>query len=215
MEYVQFMISNLGHYDKDTASKAKKDLLLQGKKAVPHLIAALTNPDQVIVAEIVQLLGFFGKEAKDAVKALVTLTYNHNPYIRAKAIASIGLIAENPKVCIPVLQRFMKDSDVDVRRHAIAALGGFTQDAYAAVVDLVESLEDEDAVVREFAACILLELGSVPWPLAEKIVGLVKEADPYVRYCLNKLLINMRQDSKKTSTKFLWDKSQLVQFKIA
>lgn len=195
---IQAKISNLGNYDTDIANAAKQDLLLQSKIAIPHLVAALTNPDQVIVAEIAQLLGLFRKDAIDAVEALVTISYVNNPRIRANAIASLGLIAEKADICIPILKRYVKDSDINVRRYAVAALGVFGHTASDAVYELVEALEDEDAVVREFAAGILYELGSVPLPLVKRIVRLYKHADPYVRYAIIKLLVRMRLDSGMT-----------------
>jgi HEAT repeat protein len=159
----------------------------------------LTNPDQVIVAEIAQLLGLFRKDAADAVKALVRISFINNTSIRANAIASLGLVAEKDEICIPVLQRFTKDEDVGVRRNAVAALGCFAQAAHTAAQELVEALEDDDAVVREFAAGVLYESGSVPLPLVMQIANLYKNADPFVRYCIIKLLANIRRESETTS----------------
>ena len=137
MENIQIVISKLGHYDSDVANKAKKELLLLRNRAIPHLVAALTNPDQIIVAEVTRLLGLFRKDANEAVEALVAISYLNNTKIRANAIASMGLIAEKAEICIPVLRRHRTDYDVNVRRHAIAALGVFGYATHNAMFDLV------------------------------------------------------------------------------
>ena len=198
MRHIQSMIGYLCSYDREIANAAKKDLLLQRKNAIPHLVTALTNSDQILVAEITQLLGLFRKDAITAVEALVAICYINNPKIRANAIASIGFIAEKAEVCVPVLQRYMKDSDVNVRRYAVAALGVFERDASCAVYELVDALKDEDAVVREFSAGILYELGSMPLSLVKQTVITLKGADPFVRRPIIKLLGKIRRDTGMT-----------------
>lgn len=198
MENIQIMISKLGHYDSDVANDAKKDLLLLRKRAVPHLVAALTNPDQTIVAEVTRLLGLFRKDAIKAVEALVAISYLNNTKIRAHAIASMGLIAEKAEICIPVLRRYRTDCDVNVRRHAIAALGVFDYATHDAKLELVASLKDEDSVVREFAAGILNELGSVPLALVPQIVERLNDENPVVRQSIIRLLGKVSRNTGKS-----------------
>ena len=198
MENIRIMISKLGHYDSDVANDAKNELLLLRKHAVPHLVVALTNPDQVIVAEVARLLGLFRKDAAEAVEALVTISYLNNTKIRANAIASLALIAEKAGICIPVLKRYTTDNDVNVRRHAIAALGVFGYATHNAMFELVTSLKDEDSVVREFAAGILNELGSVPLPLVPQIVERLNDDNSVVRQSIIRLLGKVSRNTGKT-----------------
>ncbi|WP_455220496.1 HEAT repeat domain-containing protein [Kaarinaea lacus] len=203
MEYIKTMISNLGHYDSDIANAAKKALLLQRKKAIPYLVAALTNPDHVIVAETAQLLGLFREDAVAAVEALVTISFINNPKIRANAIASMGMVAEKADVCIPVLKRHMKDNDINVRRYAVAALGVFAHAANTAVNELLDALKDEDLVVREFSAGILYELGNVPLSRVKYLVNVLRDADPSVHYPITRLLGKIRRNMGMTITELV------------
>jgi HEAT repeat protein len=198
MEHMETMISNLGHYDSDIANAAKMELLLQRKIAIPYLIAALTNPDQVLVAEIAQLLGLFREDAVAAVEALVAISYINNPKIRANAIAALGMIAKKSDICIPVLRRHMQDKDTNVRRYAVAAVGVFEQAANAAVHELLDALKDEDSVVREFAAGILYELGSVPLSRVYFLVKVLRNTDPSVHYLITGLLGKIKRRTGMT-----------------
>lgn len=188
MDNVAKLVVRVTHYDSYISKVAKQELLLLGKKAVPHLVGALSSSNPVVVTEVTRLLGIFRKDAVDAVEALVTISYINNSKIRANAIASLGLIAEKANVCIPVLKHHLKDEEANIRRHAVAALGVFGHATNSAVYELVDALEDEDPVVREFAAGILYERGSVPIELVKRIVIILGNADTYVRYPLIKLL---------------------------
>lgn len=188
MIHAQIVIGHLGDYNHEIGIAAKKALLQQGKRAVPHLVTALTNQDQKIVAEVAQLLGFFRKDAISAVSALVAVTYINNPTIRANAIASLSMITERAEICIPVIKRYMKDEDVNVRRNAVVALSAFGKAANDAVKELVDALVDEDCKVREFAAGILCELGDLPLNYIKPIMAGLKDVNPYVRFPIKKLL---------------------------
>lgn len=129
------------------------------KEAVPYLIQALKDDEQVARVQAAQALGNIGSNAVEAVPALTEGLKD----AELKIWAAEALSKIDPKVisAIPVLIDVLKKSNLDSRilRHDIVeALGRFGPSAKDAVPILIGILGDDNEVTRNAAAKALKKI---------------------------------------------------------
>lgn len=120
-----------------------------GAPAVPALIQVLTNNDPDVRAEIIEILGSIGAEAKEAVPTIImALRNDYSDKVRVYATLAIGSIRSLSEQAVPALLNCLNDDKQLVRVSAARALGQFGRDAIDALPALTRAIETDDSLLR-------------------------------------------------------------------
>jgi HEAT repeat protein len=131
---------------------AREALGSVGKEAVPFLVQALKDKDDVIRLLAVQGLGRLGPEAKTAIPALIEALKDRHRIVSDIAWNTLRQLGDE---AVPSLLEALADKENPL---AIRLLG--TLRAKSAVPKLIKLLEDPDPRRRELAASTLGDIGA-------------------------------------------------------
>ena len=155
------------------------DLAPDTETALPALIRALSDVDELVVRDASRALGALGGRARPSVPHLVKALSHRDPLVRlyvAEALASIG---PDAAAATPELAKALRDPSPGVRWAACEALAAIGPPAAPSVPDLIQALKDEFLYVRICAAGALGSIGSK----TEAVLAALKAAanDPALR----------------------------------
>ena len=149
------LIRNLKAKDSYTRFFAGYDLVGIGLPAVPALIETLKDPDEVVRAFVVGVLGKI--KHKEVLPALIGALGDRENVVRAAAADALRNVGD--KQAIPALIKALSDKEYIVRYLAKEALVKIGQDAVPA---LIKALGERDENARGFAAKALDKIGWKP-----------------------------------------------------
>lgn len=148
-------IADLGSRDRGASQQAGMDLLAQGKKAVPQLVAALDDPDDGKKASVAIILGQL--KAVEAVPRLIEELKSKNKAVRFNSALALGLVGDSR--ALPHLVALLgPDGDETSKGAALIALGNLKN--RDAVPQVKAALADPDPYLRVLAATTLGALGN-------------------------------------------------------
>lgn len=148
-------LANLGSEEQGASQQAGADLLAQGKKAIPQLIAALDDPDEVKKASVVFILGQL--KATEAVPRMIEELKSKNDGVRFNSAVSLGLVGDSR--ALPHLVAMLGPGNDDMSKGAaLIALGHLKNKDAAPQMKAV--LADPDQHLRVLAATALGVLGN-------------------------------------------------------
>jgi len=128
------------------------------KEAMPALIEALRDGNQVVRAHVAPLLGNIADLAKDAVPALIEALKDGHEYVRNSVAWTLRNIGPDAKEAVPALIQALTDETAGVRATAAGTLGQIGESDKEVLSALMEALGDEDGQVRVSAALALYRL---------------------------------------------------------
>ncbi len=144
------LIADLGSNDRGRSQHAKEELLAQGKKAVPQLIAALDDPDENKKAAVVIILGQL--KAAEAVPRLIEELKSENVPVRLMSAFALGMSGDSR--ALPHLVAMLgPGNDRDARGAALVALGYLKNKD--AIPQVKAALADPEQYTRILAATAL------------------------------------------------------------
>lgn len=134
-------------------------LVKVGAPAVPAMLPALRDPDEIVRGDVARALGQLGPAAKEAVPALAGALGDDDRSVRREAVAALGRIGADAKIVLPAMIVLCKDADPLNRGEVAIALALLGPAAAPAIPGLVENLADEDENVRQESAKALVAIG--------------------------------------------------------
>lgn len=148
-------IADLGSKDRGRSQQAKEELIDQGKKAIPQLIAALEDPDENKKMAIVVVLGQL--KATEAVPRLIDELKNENVAVRLMSAFSLGMTGDSR--ALPHLVAMLAPSNDDMVKGAALMGLGYLKNKDA-LPQVKAALADPDQNTRILAATALGALGN-------------------------------------------------------
>jgi HEAT repeat protein len=130
-----------------------------GEPAVPHLLTALKNPDQVIRGAAVQAFRTVGAAGEKAVPELVTIALK-DPAVQVRQQTAYALIAMGPNACGKYLDAIKDMKDDATRQTALQALSFSGTPTKVAVPFLISTLKEGTVNHRSMAARVLGNIGA-------------------------------------------------------
>ncbi len=144
-------VTNLKSNQDQSAAMA---LTYLGPKAVPGLIAAITN--QQIQTRYIQIAALrdLGTNARPALPALLKAVQDPDPFVAGRSLRSLGNLQLEPEQVIPVMITNLSHTNPQVRYQAATALGHSGRQAQAtnALPALLKAMNDSDPAVAAAAA---------------------------------------------------------------
>jgi hypothetical protein len=144
------------------AKRATFALSWLGAPALPPLMNALTNKQNLIPDSAVRGIGRMGSNALPAVPVLMDCTASTNLYLAWLAIRALGELQLEPARVVPVLVTQLNNPDANRRIVAAKALGQFGHKAKSAEPALRERLADSNEDVVDAAATALEQITGQP-----------------------------------------------------
>ena len=135
--------------------------------AMPALVAALTDNDQLVRLGALQALELDSTTPEEATAGLLAVLKDEHPGVRGSAGR---LLARRGREIVPSLVVLIESSDANGKKGAIGALGELGPAAADAVSTLQVALRDGDEGVREAAAESLGKAGPLAPPVVESLV---------------------------------------------
>jgi len=181
------LIEALGSTEAEERGAAAPALAAWGEAAIPYLVAALADANDLRADAAVKLVG----ARADTFEPLLEALRSEDERMRQRAARCLGLIAprsEQPAFGA-ALGAGLHDGDAEVRAHCARALGEVkTAVVMAAIPDLVPALGDESGPVRA-AALYALARGApddphLPGAVARGIGDADREVRGVASYCL-------------------------------
>lgn len=148
-------IADLGSRDRGTRQQAKENLIEQGKKAIPQLIAALDDPDPDKKAEAAVVLGQL--KATEAVPRLIAALKSGSDSLRYMSALSLGLVGDSR--ALPHLVALLGPGNDDAAKGTALIALGYLKDKDA-LPQVKAALADPDQYTRVLAATTLGALGN-------------------------------------------------------
>jgi HEAT repeat protein len=149
-----------------------------GRDAVPSLLAALGEPDDVTRSAVALALAQVGPEARAAVPALLAVMAAQGE-ARFRAVEAVGRIRDPGAV--PALCAALGDPNGDMRWQAARALGRIGPKARSCTPSLLGALEDANSDVRMAAVRALPRLGVGRDQVLPALEKLCSDPSPEVR----------------------------------
>ncbi len=135
-----------------------------GGAAVPHLIAALRDPDDVIRKHALIALrsdqAFKSPSVDTLVASLITLLQDKSADIRNESILTVTCFGPRAAAALPDLAKLMKDQSFQIRVSSAQALLAVNVNSALAIQALTEALKDPVVLVRHYATHALLKSNS-------------------------------------------------------
>lgn len=141
---VSYRVQGLKSKDPVVRIRAAKYLVELGPKAeeaVPPLLEALDDPDEMVGA---LAAGALAKVGPDILPELLRAAKDKRPMVRAWVAYVLGGFEKRSKPAVPTLIEMTRDEDVRVRRRSVWALGRIGPEARAALPALLVALKDCD-----------------------------------------------------------------------
>ncbi|MFL5338938.1 MAG: HEAT repeat domain-containing protein [Gemmataceae bacterium] len=151
-----------------------------GRAALPELIRATQDENEVVRRRSVRALGFIADpvESADAVvPALVAATEDSDPGVSLQAMATLSEFGALAAPALPALMSAVWTGDV--RRRALAGVA-LARLGELAVPSLAQSLEHPAAEVRAKAAHVLGKIGPAAAEAKPGLEKLLSDTDPTV-----------------------------------
>ncbi|MBI3850320.1 MAG: HEAT repeat domain-containing protein [Verrucomicrobia bacterium] len=126
--------------DDELAYDAMSVLREIGPTAVPPLVAALANENNVVRAQAATSLADFGFDARHVVPALIRSLKDEDAVVRSRAASSLALVG-NPATAVPALIKYLEVETNDARFSTLAALAHLGTNAKPAAPLLVKMME--------------------------------------------------------------------------
>lgn len=142
------------------AAEAFSTLGPEAKRAVPDLVAALSDASEDASRNAADALGRIGPAARDAVPALAKLLASPANSLEVAAAQALGRIGSNSAPAVPGLIRNLSSPTPLVCASAASALGKIGGPATDACVALIALTRDADDYVRTSAVVALGKLGA-------------------------------------------------------
>lgn len=114
-----------------------------GEKAIPALIAGVTNGNANTRAQAALTLGYFGPAARNAVGPLKTCLHDSDAEVRKIALQSLSQIIGQADETVAAAISALEDSDPEVRAAAGSLLGECKKEATSSVPALVKRISIE------------------------------------------------------------------------
>src|SRR5262249_49270737 len=130
----------------------------EAKAAVPALVVALGDKNELVRRQAAQSLGDFGARARAAVGKLGEALRDAKDFVREQAADALGKIGPAARAAVPALVEALRDPVKYVRRQAAVALGKAGPPAHKALEALLQALEDPEEDVQSAAARALGEI---------------------------------------------------------
>ena len=151
---IDALIADLGSQNNKTvesAIEAVSDLGMEGRPAVPALVALLRSPEPLLRAHAAIALGGMGQAALRAALPLAKLVTDSDPDVRHAALDALAEIRPAQRMIVPLLLSALKDQDQAVVRRAITALA---RRGKAIGPAMIEAVKDDRT---EFYALLVLQ----------------------------------------------------------
>jgi HEAT repeat protein len=165
-------VFSAGDEDKKKCKNVVNALLKIGAPAVPELINALEDGNELVRMYVADALGGIGTPAAPAVPALIeAMRYPgvNSMELRGSVIKALSKIGSP---AVPLLRKALKDKYLLVQIGAADALGEIGAIAAPAVPALIKALEDKYVDVR---ISVIRALGKIGAPAAPAVPALLEE----------------------------------------
>jgi HEAT repeat protein len=170
--------------DAGVRRQAQDDLVAQGPKIVPQLLAALNNRRHLAIVSILQRMG------PKVVPALISELKDAPVRVQA-GDALIVVITPESRSQVPALLKCLKDPVLTA--YCGQALTKVVDDKSTdRVPDLVAALKSRDKGVRLYAAVVLGKIGAGAAAATTALEGAAKDADPKVQQAAAEALKKIR-----------------------
>lgn len=192
--------------DPQVARNAISALFVVGdERAVPYLVAALTNVDVEVRRGAISVLGSMRYEARAAVPALTNTLAEGDSLLRAMAARALGDIAVDAEVVVPALDAAVRDSDLRIRFSAARSLGAFGEVAKDSLPAMRAHYETLPENRRRFGAlplvrvqCEMRDGAIIRGPKDQKRIALVFTAHEFAEGA-ETILSELEKHSAKAS----------------
>ncbi|MCC9607959.1 HEAT repeat domain-containing protein [Blastopirellula sp. JC732] len=171
-----------------------------GPEAIPHLTAALKNPQ--LRQPVAAILGEMGAKAAPAVPALIGLIDDENPRTANAAILAIGKIGPAAKEAVPRLTKALEEGEGQTPHDAALALGQIGPDAKTAEPALTKAMtSSEDVTLRVLSAWALLKIDgkSAAEKILPELTAAIKAKAPLARKGAAELLGQLGAAAKEAA----------------
>lgn len=177
---IETLSGRLSHADEALALNASYTLGSRGERAIPALIDALGDAENV---DRPRNAGYgLAAVGERAVPALLELCRDPNAQIRARAVDVLGDLGLHAEAATPDLIALLRDPDEDVRARAAESLGTVSQNIADAVRPLADILAtDESDFVRRNAALSLARLAPHAQSAIPELADAMRDGNHYVR----------------------------------
>ncbi len=152
---VTALIADLGSANHGKKQRAKEELLVQGKNAIPQLIGALDDPDVKKKTTVIFMLGQL--KATGAVPRLIEELKNENTALRLGSAFSLGLVGDSR--ALPHLEAMLGPGNDSIARGTALVALGYLKNTEA-LPQVKVALADPDQYTRVIAATALGMLGN-------------------------------------------------------
>ncbi len=150
--------------------------------AVPALIRALSDLQEVVRAEAADALAAIGTEAKGALTALAHVSKNDSDaLVRQKAAQAIQTIDADYQNSIPVLSAQLRDADPQKRLQAVEAMTESTKGSAAGLPFFRAALSDTSLDVKRAAIQALARLKESKIEAATDLTRMLSESNAALR----------------------------------
>ena len=144
---------------REAAAAALCEFGTDGRAAIPDLLRAMQDENEIVRRRAIRALGFVADPAESAdavVPALIAATEDSDPGVSLQAVATLGEFGPLAVAALPALMSAIWTGDV--RRQALAGVA-LAQLGESAVPSLLQSLEHPSPDVRAKAAHVLGKIG--------------------------------------------------------
>ncbi len=156
-----------------------------GAPAIPALITAIQNDNQILRLNVTAVLSELGVEAGAAVPALINALHDPDEQVRLYATLALGNIGVGARAAEPDLIRSLQDRSSYVRIYASYALRQIGVDVKVTIPALVKALSDIDPQVQANAANALGAMGIDGVVAIPELINLAEVAVPELTKLLN------------------------------
>lgn len=171
---IPVLMQRLGTGDVDERDAVMGALSAIASDAVPSLVKALSEPNEVVRERAVLCLGEIALKPSICVPALAKTLSDKKASVRQSAAGALGRFGEGAKLAAPHLLDLLKDEEPQVRISAAVALKRIDPRQKDAMHVLLEALADEK--VRVEAASAIGSLGADAREAVPALVEAMKES---------------------------------------
>jgi HEAT repeat protein len=150
------LIAAMSDSDPQVLENVSEALVKWGRGSVVEIAAALRDPKRRECA--VRTLARMGKDAKAAVPQLAAALRDANPMFRREALFALAHMGSDAASAVPQIEAELADQTPEVRYAAIYALGKVGPAAKAAAADLRRNLNSEDEFLKIASMWALLQI---------------------------------------------------------
>ena len=156
-----------------------------GGAAVPHLIAALRDPDDVIRKHALIALrsehAYKLPSVDTQIASLIPLLQDKSADIRNESVLTVACFGSRAAAALPDLAKLMKDQSFQIRVSSAAALSAIDVNSAIAVQALTEALKDPDVLVRHYVTHALLKSNSGRADATKVLLNDLRDSSSFAR----------------------------------